>query len=89
MSNVGEPERKTQDRVVQLFQRVLGYDYLGNWAERPNNRNIEPEFLRPVLRARGYSETLITKALHELSKAADDQSRSLYECNKAVYGLLR
>ncbi len=32
MSNVGEPERKTQDRVVQLFQRVLGYDYLGNWA---------------------------------------------------------
>lgn len=89
MSNVGEPERKTQDRVVQLFQRVLGYDYLGNWAERPNNRNIEPEFLRPVLRARGYSETLITKALHELSKAADDQSRSLYQCNKAVYGLLR
>jgi len=42
-----------------------------------------------VLRARGYSEVLITKARHELSKAADDQSRSRYECNKAVYGLLR
>ena len=46
MSTVGELERKTQNRVVQLFQRVLGYDYLGNWEDRPNNRNIEPEFLR-------------------------------------------
>lgn len=89
MSNVGEPERKTQNRVVQLFQRVLGYDYLGNWEERPNNRNIEPEFLRPVLRARGYSETLIARALYELDKVAGDQTQSLYDLNKAVYGLLR
>ena len=89
MSNVGQLERKTQDRVVQLFQRVLGYDYLGDWAERPNNRNVEAEFLRPVLRAWGYSETLIAKALYELDKAAGDQTQSLYDRNKAVYRLLR
>lgn len=89
MSNVGEVERKTQNRVVQLFQRALGYDYLGSWEERPNNRNIEPEFLRPVLRARGYSEAVIEKALYELGKVAGDQNKSLYDINKAVYGLLR
>lgn len=89
MSNVGALERKTQNRVVQLFQRVLGYDYLGSWEERPNNRNIEPEFLRPILRERGYSEALSEKALYELGKIAGDQTKSLYDINKAVYGLLR
>lgn len=89
MSNVGALERKTQNRVVQLFQRVLGYDYLGSWEERPNNRNIEPEFLRPILRERGYSEALIEKALYELDKIAGDQTKSLYDINKAVYSLLR
>src|SRR5438067_263491 len=89
MNKVGELERQTQNRVVQLFQRVLGYDYLGNWEERPQNSNIEPEFLRPVLRARGYSEALINKALYELVKVAGDQNKSLYDINKAVYGLLR
>src|SRR5207248_6798824 len=38
MNKVGELERKTQDRVVQLFQRVLGYDYLGSWEERAQNK---------------------------------------------------
>lgn len=39
----------------------------------------EPEFLCTILRAHSYSETLITKALHELRKATDDQSRSLVQ----------
>ena len=30
MSDVGEVERRTQDRVVRLFQERLGYRYLGN-----------------------------------------------------------
>jgi type I restriction enzyme R subunit len=29
--NVGDIERATQNRVVQLFQNQLGYTYLGNW----------------------------------------------------------
>ena len=32
--NVGQIERKTQQRVVKLFRDTLGYDYLGNWIER-------------------------------------------------------
>ncbi|NBX03417.1 MAG: type I restriction endonuclease subunit R [Alphaproteobacteria bacterium] len=89
MSIVGEKERVTQNRVVQLFTKRLDYAYLGNWIDRPDNRNIEEEFLRKNLMRRGYSETLINRALYELNRAAGDQQASLYDVNKAVYGLLR
>jgi type I restriction enzyme R subunit len=49
MSNVGQRERATQDRVINFFQKELGYDYLGNWEERDGNRNLEPEYLRKWL----------------------------------------
>ncbi len=45
MSDVGQIERKTQDRVVNLFKSSLGYDYLGNWEYRTNNANIDVELL--------------------------------------------
>ena len=89
MSTVGQIERATQDRVVKLFREQLGYRYLGNWEEHPNNSNIEKTYLRPFLKRQGYSDTLIRKALFELNKVAGDQTRSLYDINKAVYGLLR
>ncbi len=89
MSTVGQKERATQNRVIKLFQNSLGYQYLGNWEERSGNRNIEEEYLRAFLKRQGYSEILIGKAVYELKKVAEDQSRSLYDVNKAVYGLLR
>jgi type I restriction enzyme, R subunit len=88
MSTVGQKERLTQNRVVKLF-RKLDYTYLGNWEERTNNSNIEEKLLRAYLKRQGYSETLITRALHELNREAGDQTRSLYDINKAVYSLLR
>jgi hypothetical protein len=45
MNTVGQIERKTQDRVVALFQHTLGYEYLGDWADRAGNANIEQELL--------------------------------------------
>ena len=45
MSDVGQPERKAQDRVVKLFDDALDYDYLGNWEYREGNSNIEVELL--------------------------------------------
>ena len=45
MSNVGQRERATQDRLVQFFQQELGYRYPGNWEYRGNNRHIELELL--------------------------------------------
>ena len=87
-NTVGQIERKTQDRVVTLFQDQLGYDYLGNWSDRPSNRNIEENLLRGFLKDR-YDAELVNRALYELGKVAGDQSKSLYDRNRAVYEMLR
>lgn len=89
MPTVGQIERLTQNRVVALFQKQLGYDYLGNWEDRENNSNIEEDILRKYLTERGYSQTLIGKAIYELTQAATNQSKNLYDINKDVYTLLR
>ncbi len=90
MSTIGQIERKTQQRVVKLFRDTLGYAYLGDWEERVGNRNIETERLRAFLKTKqGYDDGLITKALHILERAAGDTSKSLYDRNLEVYGLLR
>ncbi len=90
MSDVGQPERKTQDRVVKLLHEQLKYDYLGNWKDRAGTSNIEIELLAQNLRARGYDGALITKAVDQLKKAATiGAGRGLYEANREVYGLLR
>jgi len=89
MGIVGQRERLTQDRVVALFRDTLKYAYLGNWEDRPDNRNIEENLLRAFLKERKVKEALVNKALYELNKAAGDQNKSLYDVNKEVYGLLR
>ncbi len=90
MDTVGQIEKRTQQRVVKLFRDQLGYDYLGDWTEREDSRNIEETLLRAFLRDKqGYDEALIVRALHLLDKAAGDTSKSLYDRNRAVYDLLR
>ncbi|HEX3732639.1 MAG TPA: HsdR family type I site-specific deoxyribonuclease [Mycobacteriales bacterium] len=89
MSNVGQVERKTQNRVVELF-RTLGVEYLGNWERREGNSNIEIELLTRNLRVRGYDDNLINRALDRLkSEASLGGGRDLYEANRDVYSLLR
>jgi len=87
-SKVGQLERVTQDRVVELFKDKLDYRYLGNWEDREENSNIEEEILTDYLKKK-YSDNLIGKALYEFNKVANDQSKSLYDVNKAVYSMLR
>ena len=90
MSPIGQIEKKTQQRVVALFRDTLGYDYLGDWTDREENRNIEQALLRSFLRDKqGYDDELITRALYLLEKAAGDTSRSLYDRNRAGYEMLR
>ncbi|SHY17454.1 HsdR family type I site-specific deoxyribonuclease [Mycobacteroides abscessus subsp. abscessus] len=90
MSDVGQIERKTQSRVVALLRDQLGYEYLGNWEYREGNANVETELLTQNLRARGYDDNLINRALDQLGKAASvGAGHDLYEANKDVYGLLR
>ena len=90
MSNIGDKEIVTQNRVIKLFQKELGYEYLGNFEDREGNSNIEVELLTKWLLSRGVSKVLINKALRELDLAsAMGQGKKLYDANKAVYKLLR
>lgn len=90
MSTVGQKERQTQARVIKFFRERLDYDFLGNWIDHEDNRNIEENPLRNWLAERGVSEALITRTLHQLGKAAAlSEGKSLYDANRAVYELLR
>ncbi|HEM8141385.1 TPA: type I restriction endonuclease subunit R [Providencia rettgeri] len=90
MSNVGQHERITQNRIVQFFQTDLGYRYLGNWQDRENNKNIEIEILVDWLTKRGVNETLINRTIRQLdATAALGEGKKLYYANKEVYRLLR
>jgi type I restriction enzyme R subunit len=90
MSNVGQKERASQNRVVDFFQSELDYRYLGDWQERDNNRNIETSILTDWLQQQGVSDTLIKRALRQLEAAASlGEGKKLYYANKEVYQLLR
>ncbi|MCX5711733.1 MAG: HsdR family type I site-specific deoxyribonuclease [Candidatus Omnitrophica bacterium] len=104
MSEVGDIERRTQNRVVKLFKDYLHYNYLGNWEDRPDNSNIEESEVRKYLlsrgysdiliaraldQLRGYSDILIARALDQLRNAANNYTESLYANNQNVYKLLR
>ena len=89
MTDIGKPERATQNRVVKLFCDELGYRYLGDWADRAGNSNIEEGLLTEYLTSAGYTPPQISTALHKLRTEANHPERSLYGNNQAVYQLLR
>ena len=74
---IGEIERATQNRVVQLFIEKLGYEYLGNWEKRPKNSNIEESLLSKYLLEKGYSQALANKAILELKNVAGNVQDNL------------
>jgi type I restriction enzyme R subunit len=86
---IGKAERVTQDRLIALFEKELGFRYLGDWKDRAANSNIEDELLKEYLAKCKYSPDQISRATYLLRTEADNPNRSLYENNKAVYGLLR
>ena len=89
MTDIGKPERATQNRVITLFRDELGYRYLGDWADRDGNSNIEEGLLTAYLTRNGYSAAQISIALYRMRTEADNHSRSAYGNNQAVYNLLR
>lgn len=90
MSNIGDREIATQQRVTRFFRDALGYRYLGFWKDREGNSNVEEELLTNWLKRQHHNERIIRKVLFELDKAkAIGGSKTLYDANQAVYGLLR
>lgn len=53
MSNFGQSERATQDRVIALLVE-LGYRYLSGWSERNGNSNIDEPILSAWLAKAGW-----------------------------------
>lgn len=89
MSNIGNPERGTQNRVLKLFREELGYRYLGDWTDREGNSNVEEPMLTAWLTKRGYSSEQISRAIYLLRTEVDNHNRTLYGNNQEVYKLLR
>lgn len=92
MSNtipIGQIERKTQNRVVKLFQNTLNYRYLGD-LNGQDNKNIREDDLTTWLAKRGVSAELINGAITLLQKENYvGGGRRLYDANQAIYRLLR
>lgn len=86
---VGKPEKATQKRIIGLFTGKLGYRFLGDWTDRPDNTNIDEALLCAYLKGVGYSDAHLSAALFKLRSEAFNTHRSLYDNNRAVYGLLR
>ena len=88
MPNIGDSERKTQNRVVKFFQKKLHYTYLGNLHDSENS-NIMQERLHAWLIGQGYSERLASNAVDALVKASTNLQQGLYHANKEGYSLLK
>lgn len=89
MSNVGQRERETQNRVVRLFRDRLKYEYGGN-LEDQDNTNVDEALLRQNLLARGIDGELVNRAIQQFLTAASlGAGQSLYDANRKVYDLLR
>ena len=82
-------ERETQNRVIRLFQKGLGYAFLGDLSGQAN-RPILTERLERHLAGRGYAPAQIAAALRQLAQAAEiPLGVSLYQVNRRTYNLLR
>ena len=66
MTDIGQPERATQNRVIALFRDELGYRYLGDRTDRDGNTNIEEGQFSAWLTRNGTAPAQIGAALHKL-----------------------
>ncbi len=90
MSTIGQRETQTQQSVIDFFRDILGYSYLGNWKDRPDNRNVENKLLTHWLARQSHSDQVIAKVLFQLDKAtALSGSKTLYDANREFHVQLR
>lgn len=83
--SIGDPEIKTQKKVIDFFKdpNILGYQYLGNLKDI-QNKNIKEDLLRRYLHLKGYSDKLCSEAIHQLQQSAGNLAHGIYDANKRV-----
>jgi len=74
MTQIGKPERATQDRLIALFRDELCYRYLGDGSDRDGNSKIEESLLTAHLEKSGDSRAQVNQAVHWLRTEADHTS---------------
>ena len=93
MAKINETERRTQNRVIALFQdkATLGYEYYGDLRHQINS-NIITDILTSWLvssKGGGYSLNLAQKAVDVIVRTAGNMQQGLYKSNQEVYSLLK
>ncbi|NLK13140.1 MAG: type I restriction endonuclease subunit R [Spirochaetales bacterium] len=93
MPRINEAERKTQNRVLSLFQDKAGlnYTYLGDLHGQINTNIIEDRLTAWLTSPKGggHSRSIADKAVLKLTKAAGNLQQGLYKANQNVYSLLK
>ena len=74
---IGKSEREFQNRIIQLFQNELEYQFLGNWQEEERILPIEEGLLHDYLIGKGYSDNLASKVISKLQAAASNISHGV------------
>lgn len=89
MAEIGALEVATQNRLLDLFQKDLGYVYMGNLEDKPDNSNIDETLLREYLvSCNKYNEKQINQTVLTLRTETNNYGKDLYEANKEIYSLL-
>lgn len=92
---IGQRERRTQQRIVELLRKPvgqggLGYIYLGDWTEDVQTSPIIGERLKTFLtKTQQHSDKLADRAIFEMSNLALDKTKRLYDLNRDLYEALR
>ena len=89
MSDIGKPERATQNRIIAAVPGSSCTTATSATGPIASNRHIEEGLLADWLKRRGHTPEQIGRALDLLGREANNPTRSLYDNNKAVYSLLR
>lgn len=90
MPTINEAEKRTQLRVLALFQDKAGLDYTFYGDQRhETNTNIMADKLTAWLIKQGYSQAIADKAVFELTRTAGNLQQGLYKANQNVYSLLK
>lgn len=88
MAKSAHPERETQNRIINFFQKELGYEYLGNLSEY-QNYNIHWGDWKKFLYDSGFSVDFVDAIQTKFAQILSDFSQSPYHTNKEVYRILK